>query len=462
MEYYCLSANTTRLNTSRAATITIKRRYILVLALVIYGTGLLTQHLISIAGFTQTNNGADNTHQRCEKNTASPQIFNKNIASAANNQSAIRAPTAETTNQKNARNKKIDIATLIQEILALERNEQPYSDILRKIDSLSLHEKRQLLAAAATENGTHSFDAIIGAILTKIAFENPEESVRLFSELPEKHRKQHGVSFVYNLAMSDSGVAWDWLSSLQDDQIVPSGDLLTYQASVLNTMAGVPDTQIKAFENAKQIANSERAGTLTNIVIKQIAQSNIERAAELVLSLETKNSTAMDSLLNVWMQKDFEASYAFINSHRDRISQQMLKQISQALLSREDATGFQAFYDNTQSVNTKDELANSAASHFMGNDVEESARWISKIVSPEKKLRASIGVIRNTSNSQSVDMQLAFIDKMFPDNESQARFQLYFYALKELSKTNPERVSNILNSLKESDPGLHGFLKSQL
>lgn len=363
--------------------------------------------------------------------------------------------------QNQEKNKKPDINMLIDSILTMERDEKLYFDIIKEINALTLQEKKQLLFAAINENGSSNFEAIIGAILAKIALEQPRESIAIFSELPTEHRKLHGQSFIFNLAKSDPQIAWDWLSTLNDEQVIAADDQFKYQASVLHQMANTPDMQKAAFENAKQYPKSEKATALKNIVIKQVAQHNIDLAVELAIADGTKDYATVGSLLEIWIKKDFEASYAFMNSHRDKIPQHYIKQISQTLLSRGNTHEFQTLYNQTDGARAQDELAQLAAAHFIGKDIDESVRWISKINSPERKFRAGLSAIKDASNGQKIDEHFQFIDKSFGENETEARFQLYSYTLKELSKTNPEKVSSILNSLKDDEPRLYDSLHPQ-
>lgn len=435
---------------STSKTITINKRFFLIFSLIIFCAGFTTRHFIS----TSENTAFDDNQLTLNKSSAEKikpvAVITENKASAMN---------ARDQNQE--KNKKPDINMLIDSILTMERDEKLYFDIIKEINALTLQEKKQLLFAAINENGSSNFEAIIGAILAKIALEQPRESIAIFSELPTEHRKLHGQSFIFNLAKSDPQIAWDWLSTLNDEQVIAADDQFKYQASVLHQMANTPDMQKAAFENAKQYPKSEKATALKNIVIKQVAQHNIDLAVELAIADGTKDYATVGSLLEIWIKKDFEASYAFMNSHRDKIPQHYIKQISQTLLSRGNTHEFQTLYNQTDGARAQDELAQLAAAHFIGKDIDESVRWISKINSPERKFRAGLSAIKDASNGQKIDEHFQFIDKSFGENETEARFQLYSYTLKELSKTNPEKVSSILNSLKDDEPRLYDSLHPQ-
>ncbi|MES2675849.1 MAG: hypothetical protein V4660_16535 [Pseudomonadota bacterium] len=441
------------LSTSRSTTITINRNYFVIFSFILFCAGFTTRHFIS----TSENTALDDRTLTANKNS-DEKI--KPVAVVKEND-PIDAFTMDARAQNKDKNKKSDINILIQSILTMERDEKLYFDIIKEINSLTLQEKKQLLLAALNENGSSNFEAIIGAILTKIAAEQPMESIAIFSELPTEHRKLHGQSFIYNLAKSDPQITWDWLSTLNDEQVISADDQFKYQASVLHQMANIPEMQKAAFENAKLYPGSEKAGALKNIVIKQVAQQNIDLAVELAISDGTKDYATVGSLLEIWIKKDFEASYAFMNSHRDKVPQHYIKQISQTLLSRGNSQEFQTLYNQTDGARAQDELAHLAASHFIEKDIEESVRWISKINSPERKFRAGLSAIKDSSNAHRIDEHLQFIDKCFGKNETEARLQLYSYTLKELSKTDPEKVSSILNSLKDDEPRLYNSLHPQ-
>jgi hypothetical protein len=448
------------LSTSKPTTITINRRYFLIFSLILFGAGFITRDFIS----TPKNTAPDDCQHQENVDCINTSTTQKNPAEEIKTLTTINEndlTAMDSATQNKAKNKKPDINSLINSILTMERDEQSYFDIINAINSLTLQEKKQLLLAAINENGTSNFEAIIGAILAKITTEQPQESIAIFSELSDEHRKLHGQSFIYHLAKSDPQIAWDWLSSLNDEQIISADEQFKYQASVLHQMANTADMQRAAFENASQYPKSEKAMALKNIVIKQVAQQNIDLAVELAIADATTDYSTIGSLLEVWIKKDFEASYAFINSHRDKIPQQYITQISQTLLTRGNTAEFHTIYNQTTGARAQDELAHLAASHFMEKDIEESARWITKISSPERKFRAGLSAIKNTNNANKADENLEFIDKSFGKNENEARLQLYSYTLKELSKTNPEKVSSILNSLKDDEPRLYALLHPQ-